>query len=59
MMYSQTTLKLVCAYPNFVTRMIYNTIYPFLLERVKKKVVFVTETNRESLAEAGMVLDES
>ena len=58
-MYSNTTLKLVCAYPNFVTRMVYNTIYPFLHERVKKKVVFITETTRETLEEAGMNIDES
>lgn len=29
-----TTIKIACANPNFVTRMVWNTLKPFLNERV-------------------------
>ena len=41
--YVNTNQKLVCCYPNFVTRMVWKTLQPFLSVNVKNKVCFLDE----------------
>ena len=51
-----TNHKFVCANPNFVTRMVWQTLQPFLNERIKQKVVFVPDFSEAALAEVGVYL---
>ena len=52
-----TNHKIVCIYPNFITRMCWKTISPFLAERVKAKISFISEVTLESLAAVGLELE--
>lgn len=51
-----TNHRIVCAYPNFVTRMVWRTLQPFFNERIKQKVVFIPELTEASLAQIGITL---
>mmetsp|Transcript_3656 Transcript_3656/g.4885 ORF Transcript_3656/g.4885 Transcript_3656/m.4885 type:complete len:122 (-) Transcript_3656:103-468(-) len=48
--------KIVCTRPNFVTRMVWNTLSPFLTERVRNKVCFINTLDAESFTQAGLHL---
>ena len=50
--------KIVCARPNFVTRMVWNTVSPVLSQRVRDKVKFVNELTVECFNQAGLELQE-
>ena len=54
--YVSTNFKVVCAYPNFVTKMVWNTLKPFLNERIKSKVHFINTITQEELESTGLFL---
>ena len=38
-----TNHKIMCCFPNMITRMINKTLQPFLNERIRSKIVFLDE----------------
>lgn len=49
-----TNHKIVCCYPNFVTRMAHKAVLPFLNERIRRKIVFLDEVSLENFASVGL-----
>ena len=55
--FANTNYKIVCCYPNFVTRMAHKSLSYLMNERIKKKVVFLNEISRENFESIGLYLD--
>ena len=51
-----TKHKMVCCFPNFVTRMAHKSLTPFLNERIKRKIVFLDEITQEAFENVGVRL---
>ena len=49
-----TVIKIACANPNWATKVVWNTLKPFLNERVIQKIVFLDNFSEEQLANGGI-----